>query len=201
MQVSIKSDIKKAARLLGGMGKQIPFAASVAMNKTAGDIQKVERAAMVRELDKPRAATVKGVRVMRSSKRNLVASVFVIKHIDKFLRYQVEGGIRRPRGRAEAVPVRIRLNKYGNIPGRRQGKLAKLLARPDTFSGSVKGVAGIYQRGKGSNRRRIKLLVAYERSVTYRPRFRFYQHAVRTARRRWGYNFSKAIKQAIRSAR
>jgi len=200
MQLSIQSDIKKATRLLGAMKKQVPFAASIAMNKTAASIQKVEKAAMKRELDQPRPATVKGIRVSRSNKRNLRAAVFVLPAIDKFLRYQVQGGTRSPRGKAEAVPVQLRLNRYGNIPGRRQGKLAKLLNRPDTFSGTVKGVAGIYQRvGKG--KRFLKLLVAYENRVTYKRRFNFYDHAERTARRTWSRNFNQAIKSAIRTAR
>lgn len=202
MQISIQSDIKKATRALGRLSKQIPFAASVAMNKTATKIQQVERAAMKRELDNPRPATVKGIRVMRSNKRNLEAAVFVIPAIDRFLRYQVQGGTRRPDGRAISVPVNTRLNKYGNIPGRRSGKIAKLMNRPDTFSGTVKGVPGLYQRGKGRSRHHVvKLLIAWEPRATYRPRFRFYDHAVKTARRVWPRQFRQAIRHAVRTAR
>ncbi|WP_299076443.1 hypothetical protein [uncultured Paraglaciecola sp.] len=201
MQLSVTGDIKKATRLLGAMKKQIPFAASVAMNDTATDIQKVEKSAMHRELDNPRPATVKGIRVSRSNKRSLSASVFILPAINQFIRYQVVGGVRPPRSRTEAVPFNMRLNKYGNIPGRRQGKLAKILAKPDTFSGTIKGVAGIWQRGKGRNRTSLTLLVAYENKTTYRPAFHFYRHAERTAASRWPRNFSRAIKHAIRTAR
>ena len=200
MQLSIQSDIDKAIKHLGVMKKQVPFAASVAMNETVTKIQQVEQAAMSRELDRPRPATIKGIRVARSNKRNLRAAVFVIPAIDRFIRYQVVGGTRLPENKAVSVPVQIRLNKYGNISGRRQGKLAKLLARPDTFSGTIKGVSGIYQR-VGRGKRFLKLLVAYEDSVTYRPRFHFYDHADRTARRVWARTFNRAIRRAIRTAR
>ena len=111
MQISMQSDIDKAIKQLGALGKQVPFAASVAINQTVKDIQKVEQAAIKRELDKPTPSTVKGIRVSRSSKRKLVGTVFIIPHIDKFLKYQIEGGTRPPRSKAEAVPVSIRLNK------------------------------------------------------------------------------------------
>jgi hypothetical protein len=202
MQFRIQSDIDKATKALGRMKKQIPFAASVAMNKTVVDIQKVEKAAIVRELDRPRPGTIKAIRVSRSNKRRLSASVFILPAVDRFIRYQVEGGTRPPRGKAEAVPVDIRLNKYGNIAGRRSGKLSKLLARPDTFSATIKGVAGIWQRAKGRGRRTgLTLLAAFESQTTYRPRFKFYEHAERTAARRWPRNFNRAISQAIRTAR
>ncbi len=201
MEFNITTDLKKASRALGALKNQVPYAASVAMNNTAVDILKAEQSAMRRELDAPRNSTVKGVRVERSHKRRLTASVFIIKHIDKFLRYQIKGGTRPARGRAEAVPVNIRLNRYGNIPGRRQGKIAKLLNRPDTFSGSVKGVAGVWQRGKGRMRGSLKLLIAYEDMVAYKPRFHFYHHAERTARKVWARNFNKSISHAIGTAR
>lgn len=201
MQISIKADVDQAVKYLGRLQRQVPFAASVAMNKTAVEIQKVEQDAMRRELDEPRPSTVKGVRVKRSNKRNLVAAVFVIPAIDAFLRYQVHGGVRPPRSVTEAVPFNIPLNRYGNIPGRRTGKLQKLLNRQDTFTARINGVAGIWQRGKGRNSRGVTLLVAFENRTRYRPRFRFYEHAVRTTRLRWHRNFRRALRQAIRTAR
>lgn len=200
MLISVKSDVDKAVRLLGVMGKQIPFAASLAMNDTITQVQKVEKAAAKRELDNPRPNTIKGIRISRSNKRNLRAAVFVIPAVDSFLRYQVQGGTRSPRGRAEAVPVSIKLNRYGNISGRRGGKLAKLLKRPDTFSGVVKGVAGIWQRGNGRNKATLKLLVAYEERVIYKPRYRFYYHAERTVDRVWSRNFIRSIKKSLVTA-
>lgn len=202
MQISITSDFKKAQKALGRMSKQVPFAASLAMNKTAESIQSVEKRKIQSDLDRPTPAVVKSIRVQRSSKRYLNAAVFVLPAISNFLHYQVEGGTRAPRGRTEAVPVKIRLNKYGNIPARRQNKIAKLLARPDTFSGTVRGVPGIYQRGRGRMRnKKVKLLLAYENRISYRPRFPFYRYAQTTLNRVWRRQFNNAIARALRSAR
>ena len=199
MQFSIQSDINKAARYLGAMQKQIPFAASVALNKTAERVKRVEQATIKTELHNPRPNTVKAIRVQRSNKRRLNAAVFVLPALDRFIGYQVEGGTRRPDGRAIAVPVNIKLNKYGNIPGRRSGKLNKLLAKNDTFSATINGVAGIWQRyNKG---RRLRLLASYQDKTSYRPRWRFYHHARRTAAKVWPLQFRRAIMAAIRTAR
>ncbi len=201
-EFSVKSDIDKTIKAVGSFyAKQVPYAASVGINNTLKDVQKLEQAAIKRDLDNPTPSTVKGIRISRSNKRNLVGSVFIIPNIDKFLKYNIEGGTRPPRSRAEAVPVDIKLNRYGNIPARRQGKLAKLLSRPDTFSATIKGVAGIWQRGKGRNRNRVTLLVAYESQTRYEKGFDFYRYAEKTAAKRWPRNFSRALTQAIRSAR
>lgn len=202
LQFTIESDINKTIKQVGKFyAKQVPFATSVALNETAKDIQQAEQKALPRELDNPTPQTVKGIRMFRSSKRNLESGVFIIPHIDKFLRYQIHGGTRPPRSKTEAVPVQVRLNKYGNIPGRRQGKLGKLINRPDTFSGTIKGVAGIWQRGKGRNRNRVTLLVAYEPRTRYTRKFNFYQHAQRTASSRWPRNFNRSLTAAIRTAK
>jgi len=200
IQFNVKSDFSKAIKQLDAFAKQVPFAASVALNKTAKDIQKVEKAAIKRELNNPTASTVKGIRVQYSSKRKLTASVFIVSHVNKFLIYQIEGGKRTPTNKSEAVPFKnLKLNKYGNIAGRHRGKIAKLIARKDTFVGKVKGVDGVWKRSKRGGG--LKLLIAFEKSVQYSKRFKFYQHATRTASKRWGINFSRAISQAIRTAR
>lgn len=202
LQFSVQSDIDKTIKQVGRFyAKQVPFATSVALNETATEVRAKEQRAIVQDLDNPTPQTVKGIRMFRSSKRKLTAGVFIIPHIDKFMRYQIHGGTRPPRSKTEAVPVQVRLNKYGNIPGRRQGKLGKLINRPDTFSGTIKGVAGIWQRGKGRNRHRVTLLVAYEPRTRYKKRFDFYGHAQTTASKRWPRNFDRALKHAIRTAR
>jgi hypothetical protein len=201
--VNIKVDLKKATRFLTQLQrKQIPFAASLAMNRTAQAIQKVEKSKIKTDLDNPTPQTVKSIRVKRSTKRDLTAAVFILPAISKFLKFQIEGGTRSPRGRTEAVPVGIRLNKFGNIIGRRQGKLKKTLARVDTFSATINGVAGIWQRGRGRRRNKeVKLLVAYENRVTYKPRFPFFRYAQRTLNRIWRAQFNQAMRQAMRGAR
>lgn len=198
MQVKFDSDIKKATRFLDNISKkQIPFATSLALNQTANDVKDKEQQTMQRDLDRPTPGVIKSIRVKRSSKRKLIAIVFIIPAVSDFLRYQISGGIRPPRGRTEAVPVGIRLNIYGNIPGRRTGKLSKLLIRPDTFSGTRKGISGIWQRTRGGS---IKLLVAYEPTTKYKPRWRFYDIAAKHSVKVWPRNFNKALSIALSTA-
>ncbi len=202
VSISLETDIKQVTKKAGRFyRKQVPFAVSLAMNKTTEDIQKVERAAARRELDQPTPQTVKGIRSRQSNKRNLAAAVFIIPAIDKFLKYQIRGGKRPPRGKVEAIPSELKLNRYGNIAGRRGGRIAKLLARRDTFEATVGGVTGIWQRGRGRNRSRVKLLIVYGGETKYKPRFRFFDHAKRTTKRRWSRNFNKAMTFAVKTAR
>ena len=198
MNINIKGDMKSAGRFLDKLQRrQIPFGTSLALNASAVKIQKLEKRMIQNDLDNPTPQVVKSIRVARSSKRNLEASVFIIAPIARFLQWQIEGGTRPARGRSEAVPVGTRLNKYGNIIGRRQGKIAKLLARPDTFSGTIRGVAGVWQRGKGRSRS-IKLLVAYYPRVQYRARFPFYRYASKALNRIWVREFRRGLARAMR---
>lgn len=201
MQISIQHNIDDAIKGLSRLHrKQVPFAASKALNSTAADAMNYTKAKAYKELDRPKDTSVNGIRMARSNKRRLRSSVFIIPAVNEFLRYQIVGGTRKPSGKAEAVPVNLKLNKHGNIPGRRQGKIQKLLNRPDTFSGTVGGVAGVWKRNKKRDRPPV-LLVAYASSVQYKPRFKFYRHAARTIDKRWARNFDRALQFAIRTAR
>jgi hypothetical protein len=110
------------------------------------------------------------------------------------------------------LPVNVALNKYGNIVGRKGGKLKKLIARPDTFVGTVKGVYGIWQRGvrskagkfRGAGDKRataIKLLVRFHQAVDYSKRFDFYGTAERTFYKHFDKQFTLAFDEAMRTAR
>ena len=72
----------------------------------------------------------------------------------EYLRFQIEGGTRTPKGRAIAVPTsNVKLNRYGNLAGG-QGRIKRLLAKKNVFQGTIGGVAGIWQRPKRGKRSR-----------------------------------------------
>jgi hypothetical protein len=72
----------------------------------------------------------------------------------EYLRFQIEGGTRTPKGTAIAVlRSNFKLNRYGNLAGG-QGRIKRFLARKNTFQGTINGVAGVWQRPKRGKRSR-----------------------------------------------
>lgn len=196
MQITVRSDVKKLTKKLKGIQrKQIPFATSRAINQTA-EFTAVNLNQETREVFKsPTPFTQRAFTLRRSSKSKLRATVFAKDIQAQYLGYAVFGGTRQPKGRALLLPEEIRLNKYGNIP---RNAIKRLLARPDTFSATLRGIPGIWQR---ANRRRLRLLVSYQPQATYRPRFPFQRSASAHITRAFPGFFSTALRQALRTAR
>ena len=98
----------------------MPFAAVLGLTMTAKKVAKVEQRMMVRELDRPTLFTIKGVRWQGASKNDfktgrLHSRVYLMPTQAEYLRYQIEGGTRTPKGTAIAVPTsNVKLNRYGN---------------------------------------------------------------------------------------
>ena len=104
----------------------------------------------------------------------------------------------------------VKLNSYGNLAGG-QGRIKRLLAKKNTFQGTINGVAGVWQRPKRGKRSRggygtkgqsgLKLLIAYESSTQYQPRYDFYGIGERSVRTNIGGEMDKAITKALASAK
>lgn len=180
--------------------KQMPFAASLALNETAQDAKNAVTKQIEKKLDRPTRFTLNAVGVRRASKRNLKATVFIKDIQAEYLQYAIEGGTRKPKDKALVVPRDIRLNKYGNIPGLRGGKkIAALLNKPNTFMGTIKGQSGIWQRT--NKNKRLKLLLAFEDKIEYRKRLDFHKIVVSVAKNRLQRNLKRALEYAVRTAR
>ena len=194
---------------------QLPFAIALGINDVSGQIKEAEETALARDLDRPVPFTRRGLAVARASKRRLTGVVGFKRIQAAYLALQATGGTRRAKRRAIVVPVRHRLNKYGNMP---RSAIKRALAKPDVFSGTVKGVSGIWQRPKRGKRRTksgprmgpvgtvgskkgLKLLAAYEASVKYRPRLRFVPRAHRLAKREIAPAIAKRLTQTVKTAR
>ncbi|GHE03750.1 hypothetical protein U879_05690 [Defluviimonas sp. 20V17] len=194
----IRHNIADLERGLSDMARrQIPFAVSVAINRTLGDVKKNAEKRLRRAFGNPTPFTLRAFRMKRSSKRRLSGAVYAQKTQAEYLRFAEEGGNRKPRGRAIVVPVRQRVNKYGNLPRR---TASRLMARPDVFSGHPNGhpgAGGIYQRTKTG----LRLLIAYASGARYRKRLRFGETANKTAAARLPIHIERALAEAMRSAR
>ena len=101
----LKSDSKKVnAKLANLTMRQIPFAASKALNRTANELKAFNRIQMKRRFDKPVPYTLNAFMVERSNKRKLIAGV---RRKDKpsgkhYLEVQAKGGS-RPRKAVESM--------------------------------------------------------------------------------------------------
>jgi hypothetical protein len=193
--ISVKSDIEKVVRRWeGDIKRQVAFAASKAINDTAKDVKQAIDDEIVKVFDRPTPFTQKAVGITYANKRTLTAKVFIKDIQLRYLRLEIEGGTRRPARRALLIPDKVGVNQYGNLP---RNKVKQLLARADTFSGQVGGVAGIWQRtGRG-----LKLLIAYAGQAQYKRRLDFYGIGKRVVAKRIGVNFQAALRYAQATAK
>ncbi len=192
MHLSFATNVEAFRRELTDLGaREVPFAAARALTDTARDVEKNTAKRLPKVFDRPTPFTLRGLFVKPATKARLVATVGFKDRQAGYLELQETGGTRRPKGRALVVPAAARLNRYGNLP---RGAVRRALARPDTFSGTVRGVGGIWQRiGRGG----VRLLVAYEDRASYAPRLGFAEGARKTALARFGRHFARRFAEAV----
>jgi hypothetical protein len=193
---NVRSDLARvASELEARFARQIPFAAALALTRTAQAVQRNITAALPREFDRPTPFTVRAVGMTPANKRTLTARVYLRAIQAGYLGLEITGGTRTPKKRALLVPVGAELNQYGNL---RRNQVKNLLARKDVFSGTINGHGGIWQRTNGG---RVRLLVAYEPDAQYKPRFNFGGIAKATIETELLPNFRAALASAIKSKR
>jgi hypothetical protein len=152
MKVSVEIKGMEAVRArLSGMGKQVAFAASKALNATGKQIADAMPAEIERAIDKPTAFTKKGVRVLKyANKGNLEVTVGFMAAQAKYMEFQTAGGSFTPGKKGLKLPGGITLDSYGNIP---RGIIAKLKSAAGgslVLGGTVErrlGVAGNKRKG------------------------------------------------------
>lgn len=198
MQISVTSDINKAIKSLSDLQKkQIPYAASKAINDTAVDARNAVQAQAEQKLDKPTRQTLSAFKVKYANKRDLVGEVFILPWAYEYLKYQIAGGTRPTRGHGTGVPTKnARLNQYGNIPARKKG----LVKNSRQFIATIRGIEGVWEKhGRGG--KAVRLVVAFEKSVNYKPRLFFHYIVQGVIENKFVKYFDKNLKQALASAR
>ena len=196
MRLNIKSNVQQFARQMKREQRsQLPFATAKALTATGKAAAEFQSKRMGDTFDSPTPFTQKGVAAISATKARMYSRVLVKTIQAGYLATQEEGGTRTPSGRAIVIPVGQRTNKYGNMP---KGAVRRALARDDTFSGTVRGIGGIWQRTRAGG---VKLLVAYEQQARYKPRFRFKETTEQFAAERFPVEFDKAFKHAMETAR
>lgn len=188
MRVEVDTNAAEVIKWLDALEKHdIPFATALGLTNIAKAVKDDIPDLLERAFDRPTPFTKRGVAIRAATKRRREARVFMKNKQAEYLRLQAKGGTRRPKRRALVVPSSTRRNKYGNIP---RGQVKRLLARSDTFSGEVRGTAGIWQRMKSG---RLKLLIAYATAAQYRKRFDFGREVHKLAERHAERSFARAF--------
>jgi len=200
MEITVRHEFREAARWLNGIQrKQLPFATSLALNKTAGRVRDGLMTAMLREIDRPTDFTLNAFKIKNSNKRNLTAWIFAKPIQEKYLSLLVYGGTD---GKKHIVPgVKAKLNAHGNLP---RNKSRGSTNKKKFFKGTPKGggPSGLYQRMPANpNSKKIRLIGHFPKSRTYRKLFR-YERSVNTSFDRWfSYEWNKAFDRAMLTAR
>jgi hypothetical protein len=138
---------------LRGVEKQVPFATSVALNRTAKAVEGAERAAMSGSLDRPKAQTVRATYVRRSTKQNLQAEIGLKSRAmgvpaAEYLHANVQGGARNykrselmlrqagilPEGHYTVPGAGATLDAYGNMS---RGQIVSILSYFRTFGNTA----------------------------------------------------------------
>lgn len=211
IRVSVVANIREVEKYLNDVQlRQMPYATANALNRTASQTQRVLKFMMRKKLDRPTSWTVNGILYDKAHKRQgslLQSSVFIGgsegsrfgQDRVKYMGWQVEGGVRTAGGMGTGVPTaNAKLNQYGNIPNRKAG-----LVKKNQFIATIGGVSGVWERTKRTKRKasRLKLMVAFEKQVSYKPKFPFYKIATRVIRNNFHKHMESSLRQALASAR
>lgn len=240
MLINLTNDLEKLVAGLDDLGRrQVPFAASVALNKTANFARENARAEMGRVFDRPRPFTLNSVFVQPSSKRDLTAVVGLKEGkgarqgAAQYLRAEIEGGSRKStpferelagaiHAQGALIPARdSKLDSFGNLT--KAMRKAIIDAQKNGRGADPRGIfivpvgsnshlrPGIYQRvpikfktkksrgvvtsssGGGS---RLKVLMFFEASASYSPRFNFSAQVEKAVRSHFGQQFELAMIRA-----
>lgn len=191
--ISIKTTKNTASQGIKKLERQIPFFTAVALTKTAADVRDAEQTGVAKHFDRPTPFTRKPFFIQRATKRNLVARVGIKTIQQRYLKYGIEGGTLKPKGKALIQPAKARLNKYGNLP---KGSVARSSAKPKTFTTKRSDPTskhlspGIYQR---MARGKLKKLVSFVDQQAYKPRYPFGKAAETAVKRHFGNHFKRAV--------
>lgn len=181
---------RQVDKSFASIDKQIQFATSMALNKTATQIKTSLDIQLKRDIDRPTKFTQNAFKIKWSSKRNLESSVEIKPIQAKYLKYAIRGGTRKDE--TVVIPRKSQQNKFGNLA---RNKLKRLKAQDKSFiQDNI-----IFQKLKKSVRP-----VAYlpqGQTATYKKRFDFYGRAKSTAKGRLNKNMSRAMKNAIATAK
>lgn len=217
MEINVNSTIKTILPKLDQFSsKQAPFTIAKALTRIAMRARDNANKSTNQYFDRPNAFTQRAFRFQGANKRTLTAMVFAQQLQARYLRFGIQGGVRRIKGfekqfgaATEAdnqaggalVPTKnIRLNAAGNVP---LSTIKKMTSQPNKyFIGKPKGgnrPEGIYER-HGRNQR-LKALMVFKQPPRYSKRLPLEDVVAKTVERHFGGELRSAFADAIRTAK
>lgn len=200
MQISVRSNVKQVSKNLTRIQRrQIPFATSVALNRTIDKVRDDEYGSMKKYFDRPTKNVLNySLKTKHSKKTLLMARLWAVDWANAFLKYQVFGGTETKKDKRLVAPVsRARVNAFGNIKGKRN----TLIKRGDYFANTSGGKPGVWKkqgRGKQANPR---LMYIFKDRMQYKKRWPFFRVAERSVAKHFPRFFDRAMAKALRTAR
>jgi hypothetical protein len=208
------------------VAKNIPYAASRALNDTAAATANAVNMRMKLVFRNPRPFVQRGGMFDKSTKNDLTAAVYINPRLMNSLGLEESGGWRIPKeDHTVNVPKNYpKLNQYGSMGGPGQHPVASMI-RTDatTFVGTVHGVYGLWRRtnvkGSGEVTRRTKkkreasglktaavpgakkgviLVVRFDDRVPYKPRLGFEQFVPKYVATQWDWFFDNWLQEALK---
>lgn len=206
--INLSSNVAEVtAKLRKDLQRQVPFAASRAINELAFDTREMIKREMDKHYDGGAVNYTKNaIYSSKSTKRKLLALVFVGGNDEHRIRYimnTIEGGMATPRNKVLTEPIkgRVRLTGVGrNIP---RGAIGRLKARKNHFitQPGMKIKPGVYRRvGKGK-KERLEMLVSFDKTKAHKITFPARTLAEAFVRKNFNRVFGKNLAQAIATAK
>lgn len=220
--ITIKVDTKACQAMLTKAAKQLPFAYATAINATAKDAAAAANASMSSVFNRASSFTQRGVYVPTlATKASLTATVGIRPIQQQYLGLEILGGTRTPAATALVLPgsgptplPRGAVKRFAaqaqadqarraavQAGQRKRGKTTS--ANYGVFQLSGHGirpgdVGGYFQRLPGH---KVKRLIAFEPSATYRPKFNFVRQVTQTVNSTFAANFQRALTRALETAK
>lgn len=202
MQLKFTSNVEQFQKRLNLIAtSQLPFVVSKALNATAVMAKAAVQKHFQDVLDRPTPFTQNAVTIRYATKSNLTAFMLVKDKQAAYLKRQEAGGVRTPTNtsgsgqKSYLMPLKanIDLNQYGNLP---RNITKSLKGRKDVFAGTVNGHGGFFQRLPDG---KLKMLIAFETTSTYKPVLGFKETVNKVAESTLNRNFKEAWATALTS--
>ena len=203
IRINIKTNIKEATKDMSRLQrKQIPFATANTINEIIGVGRKYKGKGldgamakqMIKKLDRPRPQTTRAFFRIPANKKRLEGVLGFLDWAAKFMKYQIEGGVRSS-GDPFGVPTgKAKLNTYGNIPGKKSG----LIKKKNQKIAEINNKLGVWEIHKQRTR---SLIIHFQKAVTYKAKFPFFKIADNYVQAKFIKTFSKHLDKALRTAK